>query len=203
MFENINKQPYETRLWQIFEGKEFGEAFKNDGGFGKDFADAFKKDEGLPELTSGISRTDTSPLSDEEKTKIKEETGWSDEIIDSIATMEEYEIYKEAGLEEKIINDKPCLVQNDINPEQKDEFGRTNKERMEQGLAPLDKNGKPIELHHIGQKPDSPLAELTQEEHRGKGHDSVLHDKNKDTEIDRTAFSKEKADHWNTRSTEV
>ena len=33
-------------------------------------------------------------LSDEEKQRIKEETGWSDEIIDAISSMEEEEIYK-------------------------------------------------------------------------------------------------------------
>jgi hypothetical protein len=32
---------------------------------------------------------------------------------------------------------------------------------MEQGLAPIAQNGETIQLHHIGQKPDSPLAELT------------------------------------------
>ena len=109
-------------------------------------------------------------------------------------------MYKKAGLEEREINGKPCLIRDDLDLEQKDEFGRTNKERMENGLAPLDKNGKPIELHHIGQKSDSPLAELTQEEHRGKGNDGILHDKNKDTEIDRIAFREEKEEHWKTRA---
>jgi hypothetical protein len=92
-------------------------------------------------------------------------------------------------------NGKWCLIRTDIDWEQKDELGRTNKERAEQGLAPLNKNGKSIELHHIGQDPDSPLAELTQEEHRGTGNDSVLHDKNQDTKIDRNEFQKEKQDH--------
>lgn len=35
--------------------------------------------------------------------------------------------------------------------------------------------GHPYELHHIGQKNDSPLAILTQEEHRGKGNDKIWH----------------------------
>jgi hypothetical protein len=100
------------------------------------------------------------------------------------------------------VNDKPCLIRNDLNLKQKDEFGRTNKERMEQGLAPLDKDGRPYELHHIGQKQDSPLAELTMEQHRGKGNDSILHDKTKGTEIDRIAFQEEKSEHWETRAKE-
>ena len=139
-------------------------------------------------------------LSDEEKQRIKEETGWSDEIVDAISSMEEYEIYKKADLEEKEINGKKCLVRKDIDLEQKDSMGRTNSERMEKGLPPLDKNGRPIELHHIGQKSDSPLAELTTSEHRGKGNDTVLHDKKKESEIDRDKFAEERSEHWKNRS---
>ena len=139
-------------------------------------------------------------LTDEEKQRIKEETGWSDEIIEAISSMEEYEIYKKADLEEKEINGKKCLVRKDIDLEQKDSMGRTNSERMEKGLPPLDKNGRPIELHHIGQKSDSPLAELTTSEHRGKGNDTVLHDKKKESEIDRDKFAEERSEHWKDRS---
>lgn len=141
-------------------------------------------------------------LTDEQKQRIKEETGWSDEIIDSIGSLEEYEIYKNAGLVEAEIGGKKCLIRNDIDWNQKDAFGRTNKERAEQGLSPLNKDGKPIELHHIGQHSDSPLAELTQEEHRGKGNDGILHNKNVNSEIDRTAFANERSQHWQARVNE-
>ncbi len=69
-----------------------------------------------------------SSLSDEEKQKIKDETGWSDEIIESIKSMKEYEIYKKAGLQEVELNGRKCLVRSDIDWEQKDSMGRTNKE---------------------------------------------------------------------------
>jgi hypothetical protein len=140
-------------------------------------------------------------LTEDEKAKIREaHPDWPDEIIDAISSWEEYQIYDKAGLQYAEINGKPCLIRSDIDMNQKDEFGRTNRERMEQGLAPLGKDGKPIELHHIGQKPDSPLAELTQEEHRGRGNDTILHDKAKPTEIDRGEFQKEKEGHWETRA---
>lgn len=140
-------------------------------------------------------------LTDEEKQKIKEETGWSDGIVDYIRSMKEYEIYKNAGLEEKEINGKKCLIRSDIDLDQKDEKGRTNKERMEKGKPPLDKNGESIELHHIGQKSDSPFAELTKSEHIKNGNDTILHDKSKESEIDRLIqFKKEKSDHWKARS---
>ena len=40
-------------------------------------------------------------LTQEQKDKIKEETGWSDEIIDAIGSMEEYQIYNKHVLYQK------------------------------------------------------------------------------------------------------
>lgn len=141
-------------------------------------------------------------ITDEQKQCIREETGWSDKIIDDIGSWKEYEIYKNAGLVEAEIGGKKCLIRNDIDWNKKDAFGRTNKERAEQGLSPLNKDGKLIELHHIGQHADSPLAELTWEEHRGKGNDGILHNKNVNSEIDRTAFANERSQHWQARVNE-
>lgn len=139
-------------------------------------------------------------LTDEEKIKLKEETGWPDEIINNIGSLKEAEIYKNAGLVVARIGDKPCLIRPDIDWNQKDQFGRTNLERARQGLAPLDSNGQSIELHHIGQHNDSPLAELTLQEHRGTGNDTILHDKTKESEIDRNAFGDERSTHWKERA---
>ncbi|WP_411680079.1 HNH/ENDO VII family nuclease [Clostridium thailandense] len=141
-------------------------------------------------------------LTDEEKAKIEEETGWSDEIIDAIGSMEEYEIYKNAGLQEAEIGGRRCLIRSDIDWERKDAFGKTNRERAAEGHAPLDKNGKPIQLHHIGQHADSPLAELTFEEHRCGGNDSILHDKTKETEVhgEGSNWDSERGDYWKARA---
>lgn len=139
-------------------------------------------------------------LTEEIKEKIKETTGWSHEIIDAIGSKKEAEIYMKAGLREAEIGGKKCLVRNDIDWGQKDEMGRTNKERAEQGLSPISKDGQTVELHHIGQHANSPLAELTSEEHRGKGNDLILHDKAKESEINRTAFARERSNHWEARS---
>lgn len=144
----------------------------------------------------------TEGLSEKDKQKIKEKTGWTYEIVDSVGSTEEYEIYKKAGLEEAEIGGRKCLIRNDIDWEQTDALGRTNKERAEQGLSPLNKDGKVIELHHIGQHADSPLAELTPEEHRGRGNDTILHDKNKVSEIDRQVFADERSAHWLARTNE-
>ncbi len=141
-------------------------------------------------------------LTEEEKAKVREESGWPDEIIDALGSMDEYEIYKKAGLQAIEINGKWCLVRPDIDLNQKDADGLTNRQRLERGLPPIAIDGKTVELHHIGQKPDSPLAELTTEEHRGVGNDSILHDKTKETEIDRNEFAKERREHWKARSIE-
>ncbi len=161
---------------------------------------ALEKNEAENTSEDGEADEKQEGLTDEEKAKIKEETGWSDEIIDAIGSMEEYEIYKNAGLVEAEIDGKKCLVRNDIDWDQKDAMERTNRERAEQGLSPINKDGKVIELHHIGQHADSPLAELTTEEHRGKGNDTILHNKTKESEIDRQAFAKERNEHWEARA---
>lgn len=140
-------------------------------------------------------------LTQEEKDIIKKETGWSDEIVDALRSMDEYRIYKEAGLVESEVNGKKCLIRTDIDWDQKDQFGYTNRERVAEGYAPLDKDGRPIQLHHIGQKADSPLAELTFREHRCGGNDTILHDKKKETEVhgEGNNWDNERQDYWKNR----
>lgn len=140
-------------------------------------------------------------LSDESKYNLKEQ-GYGEKTVEAIRSEEEAEIYKEAGLESKEINGRECLVRTDINYEQVDDRGRTNLERMEKGLSPLDKDGQPYELHHIGQKMDAPLAELTKKEHITDGNYNILHE-SKESEISRPDFNKERADHWKSRASEI
>lgn len=174
-----------------------------DNRIGEDINEKKQESNADPALaTDNKEKTDNEGLTDAEKQRIKDETGWSDEIIDAISSWDEYEIYKKAGLVEAEIGGKKCLIRNDIDWEQKDAFGRTNKERAEQGLAPLSKDGKPLELHHIGQHPDSPLAELTHDEHHCNGNDGILHDKNIASEIDRSTFANERSQHWQERVNE-
>ena len=149
-----------------------------------------------PEKSSGLlKRYDAkldSPIANEIKT-------FSPEINKYISSPEEARIYLNAGLKEGVVNGRPALLKSDINFNQKDEFGLSNAERMKNGNPPLAPNGEIIELHHIGQKPYSPFAELTRTEHRGKGNDIILHDKNKMSEIDRNAFQRERTAHWQNR----
>jgi hypothetical protein len=216
MLENLVKPAIETTtvVSKQVDGVKFMETLKGKSGLGKEFMDSLnpeqnstgkdfmeslKKDSNQDRSFSPPLREDAPRLTDDDLKRMKQETGWPDSIVSVIDSQEEFEIYKNTGLVPAEINGKDCLIRSDINMEQKDEYGRTNKERIEYGLSPLNKNGKTIELHHIGQKADGPLAELTQEEHRGKGNDRILHDKNKDSEIDRVAFQKEKEQYWEER----
>jgi len=162
----------------------------------------------LNNSASETTETKSEGLTDEEKAKIKEETGWSDEIIDNIANMKQYEVLKNAGLKEVEINGRKCLIKENIDLDYADEDGITNRERMARGLAPLDsKTGKPLELHHLGQKADSPLVELTEEEHRtgeyedGKKNQSLWHDNTKETEVhgEGNNWDQERKAHWKER----
>lgn len=141
-------------------------------------------------------------LTREEKQEIKEKTGWSDEIINATSSMKEVKIYRNAGLQEAKIADKKCLIKDNIDMNLTDEDGISNRERMKRGRPALTKDGQEIELHHIGQKPDSSLAELTSREHRGVGNDTILHDKGKESEIDRNEFAKKRKNHWKFRAEE-
>lgn len=142
---------------------------------------------------------------EKEQEKIKEKSNYSDKINEYITTEEELDIYKQEGLEESEINGRVVLKDNSIDPDLKDSEGRTNLERMEKGLAPLDENGKPYNLHHIGQKPDSPLAELKSSTH--SKNDSVLHDKSNKTEIHNSDsgvnWDKQRSDYWKARAEDI
>lgn len=145
-------------------------------------------------------------ISESDKTRIREETRWSKEIIDCIKNMKQYEIYKTADLEEKEINGRKCLVKKNLDLDYIDEkTGLSNKERMERGMAPIDeKTGEKIELHHMDQKFDSPFAELTENsEHGGKNH-KILHDNSieswrRDPELKREYNNIQRPKHWRSR----
>ena len=148
------------------------------------------------------ANTEQNGLTDDEKGRIKEQTAWSDKIIDAIRTYDEAQVYMEAGLKEAEINGKPALIQPRIdgsahNDSRWPEW--SNKDLAGEGYPPRDENGAPYELHHIGQKPNSPLAELTHEQHHCDGNFKVLHTF-EESSIDRMNFSKEREEYWMERN---
>lgn len=136
----------------------------------------------------------------ERKSSLMKETGWPDSIINECRTEDEVKIYRDANLEVETVNEKDCLIRTDIDYD-KIIDGQTNLERMKCGKCPISDDGQKIELHHIGQNPNAPLAELKEQEHRGKVNDMILHDKTiEESLIDRYAFREERESHWIARA---
>ena len=96
------------------------------------------------------------------------------DVIKGFKTVEQYDICRKANLVPRTINGKTSLVRK-IDLNYIDEFGRTNLQRMKEGLAALDSTGQAYELHHIGQKVDSTLAILTKAEHMQGGNNTIWH----------------------------
>ena len=55
---------------------------------------------------------------------------------------------------------------NIYDPDQLDDQGRTNDQRILLKRSPMDRDGKAIALHHANQHPDGPFIEMTNAEHR-------------------------------------
>ncbi|MER7406591.1 RICIN domain-containing protein [Streptomyces sp. NPDC000070] len=86
-----------------------------------------------------------------------------------------------------------------------DNYGRTNLKRMQQGLAPMGPGrkgqDKPLNLHHMLQTQDGPIAEVTDAMHFGNY--GQLHWKSGSkipSGIDRPAFDKWKQEYWKNRA---
>lgn len=135
-------------------------------------------------------------LTIDEAATIQKNAKYPLEIIRRFKSMDEYNIYKGAGLEAKLVNGKSALVR-PIDPTIKDGNGLTNIERMKRGLAALDAEGNPYELHHVAQEKDGILAILTKAEHRGEGSFSKLHDLMRGSDVDHgPEWAKEREGFW-------
>ena len=137
-------------------------------------------------------------LSINEAAAIQKESGYPLDVIKNFKSMEQYNICKEAGLTPQMINGKMSLVRN-IDLNFTDEFGRTNLERMRQGLAALDPStGQAYQLHHIGQEMESTLSILTEAEHMQNGNNLIWHELGSDSAINRAVFDKQRQAYWKT-----
>lgn len=145
--------------------------------------------------TIGLKKATLSGLTMNEAAKIQKEYKWPLEVIKSLHSMEEAQIYQKAGLEVIELSGKKALVRK-IDWELKDEFGRTNKERVLSKLAPIAPDGKSFELHHVGQKTDTPLAILMNSEHHAKENFNILHYADEGKDITAEAFKKVKEQFW-------
>jgi hypothetical protein len=132
-----------------------------------------------------------------EVAKIQRESKWPLEAIKSIHSTAEYEIYKNAELIPTQMVDGTWAFLREIDWNLTDEFGRTNIERVKANLAPIDAEGKSYELHHIGQKADSPLAILSYSEHHAAGNYKILHYQEEGKNVADAVWKEQKKDFWN------
>ena len=114
---------------------------------------------------------------------IQQDGRYSLDFIRSLRSMDEYNIYKNAGLvERRLETGERVLLPKGFNFDFVDPHTKmTNLELMSKGYNPVDANGIKYEWHHVGQKTDSPLALLTKAQH----HDNhgILHPSNELSEV--------------------
>ncbi|WP_375651099.1 HNH/ENDO VII family nuclease, partial [Bartonella sp. OT172YNZD] len=76
----------------------------------------------------------------------------------------------------------------------------TNVERMAAGRAPIGFDGRSVELHHLKQTPEGPIAEMSKESHNK--YSSVIHanPKTHQSLIEREKFGKWREEYWKERA---
>lgn len=117
-----------------------------------------------------------------EAAQIQKQSGYPLDVIKQFSSMEQYQICQAAGLSPQMVNGNMALIRS-IDLNFVDDMGRTNLQRMQQGLAALDPTGQAYELHHIGQKANSTLAILTKAEHMQGGNNKIWHVLGEATEV--------------------
>lgn len=137
-----------------------------------------------------------------EAAAIQKESGYPLDVIKQFKSVDEYNIYKNAGLKVSQVGNKSALIRNiDLNYKTTFPNGETmtNLEAMTKGYAPryIDaSSGKELayQLHHVNQNPNGTLAILTEAEHQGNS--AILNIFGKESEIDRQAFNVIRKQFW-------
>jgi filamentous hemagglutinin len=79
--------------------------------------------------------------------------------------------------------------------------GLTNLDLMKNGLAPYGPDGKKVNLHHMLQTQDGPIAEVTQSFHqKNSGAIHINSGSDIPSGINRSQFEKWKKDYWRSRA---
>ncbi len=87
-----------------------------------------------------------------------------------------------------------------IDPTVVDRLGRTNVQRMKRGLAPIGPDENPINLHHMLQTADGPVAEVTQSFHQLNHRTLHINPNTIPSGIDRGAFASWRQSYWQSRA---
>lgn len=87
-----------------------------------------------------------------------------------------------------------------IDPNIVDKLGRTNGQRMQQGLAPIGPDGKPLNLHHMLQTQDGPVAEITQTFHQQNSGTVHINPNTIPSGVSRPSFDAWRQRYWTNRA---
>lgn len=99
---------------------------------------------------------------------------FSDITLKNIHSKQEFDIYQDANLVEYELDGRRFLIPADMNWDFIDPTtGMSNRQLIKNGYNPVDVNGVKYEWHHVGQKKNSPLALLTNEQHHA--NTAILH----------------------------
>ena len=155
---------------------------------------------GLASETMALKGATMNGLTMNEAAVIQRESKYPIDVIKQFRSMDQYEICKAAGLQPVTVNGKTSLIRA-IDLDYIDDLGRTNLQRMEQGLAAIDPDsGIAYELHHIGQKTDSTLAILTKTEHMQGGNNTIWHEFGQASEVHNAStaalWNKQRQSYW-------
>lgn len=125
-------------------------------------------------------------------------SSYSQLINPYIFSVDELEIYQNLNLTEGYIT-RPCLLA-DIDITYVTETGKTNLERMLGGHPPIDPlSRKEFVLHHIGQRFESPYAEIPKDIHAKKYYRIIHRIFSESWRSDKELiyqFNKDSAEHW-------
>ncbi len=150
-----------------------------------------------------LNRGRKAGLSLNEVAKIQKESKWPSDVIKSIKNMDQYEVYKNAGLKHVVIKNKNYLIKDidlDHKVLQNDGKYLTNRELMRLGRSPVDKiTNEKIELHHLNHEVDGTVATLSFSQHRGSGVNAILHDPSIEKGVHSqigSAWTPEKVQRW-------
>lgn len=100
------------------------------------------------------------------------------------------------------VNGKMVLVDNStFDPTYVDSLGRSNLERMSAGLAPIGKDGYPVNIHHLDQSNNGAVVEMQQSVHRSNYYKIHSNTGQYPSEIDRPSFNIWRNQYWMWRAT--
>ncbi|MCS4308604.1 RHS repeat-associated protein [Rheinheimera pacifica] len=102
----------------------------------------------------------------------------------------------------KMFNGNKVFQRNDlINPKLTDSrTGLTNVELMRSGRAPIGPDGKPINLHHMTQRHEGAIAEVSQTFHQRNSNIIHINPSTTQSGINRADFNKWRSEYWKSRA---